>query len=175
MSKGADLLKNSVLRIMKSKGWNQKELAEALGMKPPHVSRMLSSDASDPRLETVIEIAEALKYQPWELLKPEGALATQPTPEVAIEVIIKALGLEMAITKPQDPGFKRISIQEPEAPPDENKPRLLPPVLDRLRSDIIRILFATDDVIALEDIIRFVQGRVALNDKRDTSRSTTTT
>lgn len=69
MNKGAQLLKIGLERIMKEREWKPKDLAKALKMKQPHVSRMFSEKASDPRLVTLIGYAEALKVPVAELLR----------------------------------------------------------------------------------------------------------
>lgn len=72
MDRGAKLLSEALSRVMREREWKQKDLAEKLGVQPPQISRMLSEGANDPQFKTIIEYAEALQMQPWELMKPPG-------------------------------------------------------------------------------------------------------
>jgi transcriptional regulator with XRE-family HTH domain len=158
MGKGSDLLRNSLSQIMDRRGWNQTELAKAIGKHPPHISRMLSPEAADPRLDTVVEIAEALGFQPWELLKPEGAASSPPPIKEAYEAIGRALGLPTASQKPQGDGFKRVYP----VPTDDEQKALGRPLteVERLRSDIIRLIPRIDDARALEVILKGINLRL---------------
>lgn len=72
-----DRFKKSVERVMTEKGMNQRDLAKALQVAPPGLSRLLA-DQTSPRLDTVERIAHALGQEPWQLLRPdEPAKPTQ--------------------------------------------------------------------------------------------------
>lgn len=59
MDNHADFFKKNLRTLMKQKGWGNKDLAEALGVSPPVVSRYLTTDTL-PSFENAKAIAEAL-------------------------------------------------------------------------------------------------------------------
>lgn len=65
-----------VKELLDEKGWTQQDLAEAIGVKQPAVSMMLSRDAR-PQQRTVIKIAEALGVAS-ESLWPSGSREEDP-------------------------------------------------------------------------------------------------
>ncbi len=57
------------------RGWSQRTLAEAAGMKQPHIAR-LERGQNDPSLDTIRRLAEALEIPPEALVRE--LLATMP-------------------------------------------------------------------------------------------------
>ncbi len=65
-----ELTKHAIARIrsrLEELGWTQTQLADAVGVKPPHMSRVLKGDRP-AELDTVVRIAEVLEVAPEELL-----------------------------------------------------------------------------------------------------------
>lgn len=52
---------SKIKSVMDAKGISQAELSRRTGIAPPHISRILSGDRTDPNLSTAERIAVALK------------------------------------------------------------------------------------------------------------------
>lgn len=68
-----DAFVNAVREVVSREGIRQKDLAEAIGMDPSNLSRLLNSEDGNPELSTITRIASALDYEL--VLRPRTAVA----------------------------------------------------------------------------------------------------
>lgn len=88
MSKSAKVFQNYLKSWAEDRGFIA-DFARKMRVKPPIFYRYMSGETK-PSLEQLDRIADALELQPWELIKPDGALPTKaPTEEELLAMLKK--------------------------------------------------------------------------------------
>ena len=89
MTKLSNLLRNRLKAALDRRG-AVAEFVRKVGVSRTGVENWLAGKSS-PNIENLESIAEALGVQPWELIKPEGALPTPAPESPAVEPLLEAV------------------------------------------------------------------------------------
>lgn len=108
MPSALELLQANIARKLDELRWSQKDLADAMGMKPAQLSRYVSG-ASSPSLSVLERIAEALSTTPSRLLADPSEM---PSPMDSV-LEVRAILAELAAGNLDDPRVQSLLAAKP--------------------------------------------------------------
>lgn len=79
---------DNLKRLRRDKGLSQNELAELTGIKSTHISRMESSDESDPKLSTIYKLMSALGCSSEALLMDGQRIGVDGILKISIDRVL---------------------------------------------------------------------------------------